>query len=166
MRARNRKTGEIVNITSYKENHLKYYIHGVNSQGIEFGGEGDNFNEDFEFIENQDNHWEDVRERATIAALQGLLANPRSFYSGGSMKEGIVSSAVWKGYELVGRLKEEEKERIKEKDEVKEVNFENEFYDYSIKNGLSHKDIEFSDIIQTARFFFQLGLKGREIEDE
>ena len=94
------------------------------------------------------------------------MANPRSFYSGGSMKEGIVSSAVWKGYELVGRLKEEEKERIKEKDEVKEVNFENEFYDYSIKNGLSHKDIEFSDIIQTARFFFQLGLKGREIEDE
>lgn len=165
MRARNRKTGEIVNITSYKENHLKYYIHGVNSRDIEFGGEGDNFNEDFEFIESQDNHWQDVRERAAIAALQGLLANSYSFYSSGTMKDGIVSSALSKGNELVGRLKEEqkeEKERIEVKDEVKKVDFAKEFDDFTEYLGLTDKFVYFSDIEQTAKFFFQLGLKAQK----
>ena len=163
MRARNRKTDEIVNITSYKEGNLKYYIHGVNSQGIEFGGEGDNFNEDFEFIEEtQDKHWQDVRERAAIASLQGLLANPCSFYSSGTMKEGIVSTALGEGNALVVGLKEDQKKRIKEKDEVKEVDFEKEFYDFSKKHGLIVKSIEFSDIVQTANFFFQLGLKAQK----
>ena len=158
MRAKNRKTGEIVNITSYKEDHLKYYIHGVNSRGIEFGGEGNNFNEDFEFIENQDNHWQDVRERAAIAALQGLLANSYSFYSSGTMKDSIVLGALSKGNELVARLKEDQKERI----EVKKVDFAKEFDDFIEYLGFTDKFIYFSDIEQTAKFFFQLGLKAQK----
>lgn len=76
MRAKNRRTGEIVDIKSYVENNSKYYIHGVNSRGVKFSGEGDNFNEDFEFIEEKLKHWQDVKERAAIAVLQGLSANP------------------------------------------------------------------------------------------
>lgn len=110
MKAKNRKTDEIVNITSYKENHLKYYIHGVNSRGIEFGGEGDNFNEDFEFIENQDNHWQDVKECAAIAALQGLLANSVSFYNNGTMREDIASKAMFCAHQLMIKLKKEYEE--------------------------------------------------------
>lgn len=163
MRAIVKKTGEIVNITSYKEGNLKYYIHGVNSQGIEFGGEGDNFNEDFEFIEEtQDKHWQDVRERAAIAALQGLLANSYSFYSSGTMKEGIVSEAYYQGHALAGRLEEAQKEKQKERIGAKKVDFAKEFDDFTKELRISDEFIFFSDIEKTARFFFQLGLKAQK----
>lgn len=57
-------------------------------------------------LTEEDKHWQDVEERAAIAALQGLLANPHSFYSSGTMKEDIVSKAMSCAYQLVNRLKE------------------------------------------------------------
>lgn len=58
-------------------------------------------------LTEEDKHWQDVEERAAIAALQGLLANPHSFYSGGTIKEDIVSTAMSCAYQLVNKLKEE-----------------------------------------------------------
>lgn len=58
-------------------------------------------------LTEEDKHWQDVEERAAIAALQGLLANLHSFYSSGTMKEDIVSKAMSCAYQLVNELKEE-----------------------------------------------------------
>ena len=163
MRAKNRKTDEIVDIKSYNENNSKYYIHGVNSRGVEFDGEGDNFNKDFEFIEEKLEHWQDVAERAAIAALQGLLANPYSFYSSGTMKEGIALTALLEGETLAAKLKEEQEEEQKEQNKVKEVDFAKEFDAFTKEELRVSNEYEFFyDIEKTANFFFQLGLKAQK----
>lgn len=45
--------------------------------GVEHLGEKLNYYWDFEPIEEDITHWQDVRERAAIAALQGILANTK-----------------------------------------------------------------------------------------
>ena len=48
------------------------------------------------------------------------------------------------------------------KDEVKKVDFVKEFDDFTKYLGLTDKFMYFSDIEQTAKFFFQLGLKAQK----
>ena len=52
-------------------------------------------------------HWKDVKERAAIAAMQGLLANPQLFYDNGEEKINIEAMAISQADELVKRLKGE-----------------------------------------------------------
>ncbi len=78
MKARIRKTGEIVDIISHNSfSTIRSYIDFVSyidSKGIEHDRESLNYYWDFEPIEtSNDEHWQDVRERAAIAAMQGLL---------------------------------------------------------------------------------------------
>ena len=70
MKARIKKTGEIVNIAEYATITLD--AHDSWGNPIEMKPE------DIEFIQEtgEDEHWQDVRERASIAALNGLLSNP------------------------------------------------------------------------------------------
>ena len=85
MKAKNRKTGEVVDIISYSQLSAaercpgQDYVSYIDSQGVEHYKEDLNYYWDFEpidDIQDEDIHWQDVRERAAIAALQGLLANP------------------------------------------------------------------------------------------
>lgn len=78
MKARIRKTGEIVDIICY--NHFSTirshqdYVSYIDSKGIEHDRESLNYYWDFEPIEiNIDEHWQDIRERAAIAAMQGVI---------------------------------------------------------------------------------------------
>lgn len=81
MKAKIRKTGEIVDIICYNkcstirshQDNVSY----IDSKGLEHDRESLNYYWDFEPIETDDNkHWQDVKERAAIAAMQGLLSNP------------------------------------------------------------------------------------------
>ena len=81
MKARIRKTGEIVDVICYNnystirshQDNVSY----IDSKGLEHDRESLNYYWDFEPIEiNIDEHWQDVKERAAIAAMQGLLSNP------------------------------------------------------------------------------------------
>lgn len=81
MKAKIRKTGEIVDIICY--NHFSTirshqdYVSYIDSKGIEHDRESLNYYWDFEPIETTtDEHWQDVRECAAIAAMQGLVSNP------------------------------------------------------------------------------------------
>ena len=69
MKARIRKTGEIVNIAEYAKITLE--------QCDSWGNPIEMKPEEIELIQEvtEDEHWQDVRERAAIAAMQGMLAN-------------------------------------------------------------------------------------------
>lgn len=78
MKARIKKTGEIVDVICY--NHCSTirshqdYVSYINSKGIEHDREPLNYYWDFEPIETgNEEHWQDVRERAAIAAMQCIL---------------------------------------------------------------------------------------------
>lgn len=82
MKARIRKTGEIVDVIAY--NHCstirssRDFVSYIDSDGVEHDRESLNYYWDFEsvFIEEDtaDNkHWQDLRERAAIAAMQGTI---------------------------------------------------------------------------------------------
>ncbi len=75
MKARIKKTGEIVDVTRNK---------------LDFGNE-----------ENE--HWREVRERAAIAAMQGLLANPSRT---GCFRD-CAETAIEYADALIERLKKE-----------------------------------------------------------
>lgn len=66
MKAKIKKTGEIVNLASYATITL--------DQCDSWGNPIELKPEEVELIPLQD-HWQDVRERAAISALQGVLAN-------------------------------------------------------------------------------------------
>lgn len=78
MKAKIRKTGEVVDIISFSNcstirNHQDYVSY-IDSKGVEHDRESLNFYWDFEPIETQTNeHWQDIRERAAIAAMQGAI---------------------------------------------------------------------------------------------
>ena len=83
MKARIRKTGEIVDVICYGGSPLRRsevldYVNYIDSQGVEHTEPNHlNYYWDFEPIEADiDEHWQDVRERAAIATLQGMLSNP------------------------------------------------------------------------------------------
>ena len=82
MKAKIRKTGEIVDIICYGGSPLKRsevldYVNYIDSQGVEHTEPNHlNYYWDFEPIEiATDEHLQYVRERAAIAAMQGLLSN-------------------------------------------------------------------------------------------
>lgn len=67
MKAKIRKTGEIVNIAEYAKITLE--------QCDSWGNPIELKPEEIELIQEQteDEHWQDVRERAAIAAMQGVM---------------------------------------------------------------------------------------------
>lgn len=99
MRARIRKTGEIVDVICYagvpkSRNSLVDYVNYIDSQGVEHTEPNHlNYYWDFEPIETTNNdetaelelydqwgyesplqdYWQEVRERAAIAAMQGIM---------------------------------------------------------------------------------------------
>ena len=82
MKAKIRKTVEIVDVICYggspnRRSDALDYVNYIDSQGIEHTEPNHlNYYWDFEPIETiTDKHWQDVRERAAIAAMQGALAN-------------------------------------------------------------------------------------------
>lgn len=117
MKARNRKTGEIVDIIFYSQlseagRSSQDYVSYIDSKGVEHEKENLNYYWDFELIDDtqdKEQHWQDVRERAAIAALQGLLANPELVWHNEDCEEKvfIVSRAMKYANDLVEKLKEE-----------------------------------------------------------
>lgn len=54
---------------------------------------------------NDDEHWQDVRERAAIAAMQGLSANPNLVYDNSEEKINIIARAMRYADAIVEQLK-------------------------------------------------------------
>jgi hypothetical protein len=98
MKAKIRKTGEIVDVICFNNcstirNHQDYVSY-IDSKAIEHDRESLNFYWDFEPIETATNeHWQEVRERAAIAAMQGLLSNARKTGSGKEYVEAAIEYA-------------------------------------------------------------------------
>lgn len=109
MKAKIKATGEIVDITSYNDisttSILKYLVSYIDSQGVEHGREGTNYYLDFEPVDNL-THWQYVRERAAIAAMQGILSNSINRFTKDSL-EIIPRNAILISDELVEQLKKE-----------------------------------------------------------
>lgn len=91
MKAKIKKTGEIVNLASYATITL--------DQCDSWGNPIELKPEEVELI-HQD-HWQDVREHAAISALQGILANSNKF---GSIDD-ITQFAVDCADALIEKLK-------------------------------------------------------------
>jgi len=110
MKAKIRKTGEIVDVICYNtcstiRSHQDYVSY-IDSNGIEHDRESLNYYWDFEPIETiTDEHWQEVRERAAIAALQGLSANPNLVYDNSDEKIDIVARAMRYADEFIEGLK-------------------------------------------------------------
>ena len=105
MKARIKETGEIVDIISYNDisatcTSKKYIVSYIDSQGVEHGREGTDYHLDFEPIDKL-THWQDVRERAAIAAMQGIISNNR--YNGSTNM--IAELAVRYANALIEELK-------------------------------------------------------------
>jgi len=115
MKARNRKTGEIVDIIFYSqlsavERSSQDYVSYIDSKGVEHEKENLNYYWDFEPIDDtqdKEQHWQDVKERAAIAALQGLLANPSLVKE---ERDWIILDAKIYAEKLVERLKKSDDE--------------------------------------------------------
>lgn len=116
MKAKNRKTGEVVDIISYSQLSAaercpgQDYVSYIDSQGVEHYKEDLNYYWDFELISIRDEniHWQDVRERAAIAAMQGLLANSvliGEYVTALRPKISIVETAIEHANMLVEELK-------------------------------------------------------------
>lgn len=109
MKARIRKTGEIVDVICFNGSHVRSHIDFVSyrdSNGDEHDRESLNYYWDFEPMDtfkdtSIDIHWQEVRERAVIAAMQGLLANPSR---GGCFRD-YAESAINYADALIEQLK-------------------------------------------------------------
>lgn len=99
MKARIKKTGEIVNIAEYAKIALDQCDSWGNPIEVKL--------EDVELIQEQteDEHWQDIRERAAIAAMQGLSANPILFYNNSDEKINITARAIRYANALIEKLK-------------------------------------------------------------
>ena len=100
MKAKIKKTGEIVNIAEYAKITLE--------QCDSWGNPIEIKPEEIELIQEQteDEHWQDVRERAAIAAMQGVM---NFFGSIDYNKETIAKLAVEQADALIGILRKQEK---------------------------------------------------------
>ena len=101
MKARIKKTGEIVNLASYATITLE--------QCDSWGDPIDVKPEEIELIQEptEDEHWQDVRERAAIAAMQGILCAPIvEGINPNPSKEHIAELAVAQANALIEKLKE------------------------------------------------------------
>ena len=102
MKVKIKATGEIVNLASYATITLDQCDSGGNPIELK--------PEEVELIQEQteDERWQDVRERAAIAAMQGLLSNPE-FIDGAFLEYRISVEKVAVGYAnaLIEQLKKE-----------------------------------------------------------
>ena len=142
-------------INLVKSNGTAYYINQIHKDDI------------FAWLENQDKKVDvienfDTEFEKQVSHLLASVLNKDYEYTEGFVKWVSSNLLGYAKYELVGRLKEEQKERIKEQNEVKKVDFAKEFDDFIEYLGLTDKFVYFSDIEQTAKFFFQLGLKAQK----
>jgi len=109
MKARIRKTGEIVEVICYGGSPLNRsdvldYVNYIDSQGIEHTEPNHlNYYWDFEPIETTNNeYWQDIRERAAIAAMQGVM---NFFGSIDYNRETIAKLAVEQADALIKELR-------------------------------------------------------------
>jgi len=112
MKAKIRKTGEIVDVICWggsanRRSDVLDYVNYIDSQGVEHIESNHlNYYWDFEPIEiDIDEHWQDVRERAAIAAMQGLAANSCLVYNSGEEKIDFIKRAIRYADALVEELK-------------------------------------------------------------
>ena len=98
MKAKIKKTGEIVNIAEYAKIALE--------QCDSWGNPIEVKPEDIELIQEQteDEHWQDVRERAAIAAMQGVMD---FFGSIDYNRDTIARLAVKQADALIAELRKE-----------------------------------------------------------
>ena len=98
MKAKIKKTGEIVNIAEYAKITLE--------QCDSWGNPIEVKPEEIDLIQEQteDEHWQDVRERAAIAAMQGVM---NFFGSIDYNKETIAKLAVEQADALISELRKE-----------------------------------------------------------
>jgi len=95
MKAKIKKTGEIVNLADYAVITLESHDSWGNPIEIK--------PEEVELIQEptEDEHWQDVRERAAIAAMQGLI----NAFSLSAKEEQIALCAVKQADALIEELK-------------------------------------------------------------
>ena len=110
MKAKIRKTGEIVDIICYGgspnyRSDVLDYVNYIDSQGVEHTEPNHlNYYWDFESIENEkDYNWDALRNQAAIAAMQGVM---NFFGSIDYNKETIAKLAVEQADALIDKLKE------------------------------------------------------------
>ena len=98
MKTKIRKTGEIVNIAEYSKITLE--------QCDSWGNPIELKPEEIELIQEptEDEHWQDVRERAAIAAMQGVM---NFFGSIDYNKETIAKLAIEQADALIAELRKE-----------------------------------------------------------
>jgi hypothetical protein len=113
MKARIRKTGEIVEVIYYGGSPLNRsdvldYVNYIDSRGVEHTEPNHlNYYWDFEPMETvTDDHWQDVRERAAIAAMQGVM---NFFGSIDYNRDTIAELAVEQADALIEELRKQEK---------------------------------------------------------
>ena len=100
MKAKIKKTGEIVNLASYATIALEQHDSWGNPIEVK--------PDEIELIQEvtEDEHWQDVRERATIAAMQGILCAPIvEGIDPNPSKEHIAELAVAQADALIEELK-------------------------------------------------------------
>ena len=110
MKAKIRKTGEIVDIICYGgspnyRSDVLDYVNYIDSQGVEHTEPNHlNYYWDFESIENEkDYNWDALRNQAAIAAMQGVM---NFFESIDFNKDTIAKLAVEQADALIEQLKE------------------------------------------------------------
>jgi len=101
MKVKIKATGEIVNLADYAKITLDQYD--------SYGNPIEMKPEEVELIQEptEEAHWQDVREHAAIAAMQGMLANPELIMNGSSIcyRLSVEFVAVDYANKLVERLK-------------------------------------------------------------
>ena len=109
MKAKIRKTGEIVDVICYggsphRRSDALDYVNYIDSQGVEHTEPNHlNYYWDFEPIENEkDYNWDALRNQAAIAALQGVM---NFFGSIDYNKDTIAKLAVEQADALIAELK-------------------------------------------------------------
>jgi len=112
MKAKIRNTGEIVDVICYggspnSRNCVLDYVNYIDSQGVEHTEPNHlNYYWDFEPIETTtDEHWQDVRERAAIAAMQGIISCGEGAFSYQVIPDEIAKEAVDYADSLIEELK-------------------------------------------------------------
>lgn len=112
MKAKIRETGEIVDIIDYNVNtssrSISDFVSYTDSKGI-VHSTSLNYYWDFEPIEqfNSDEHWQDIRGYAAIAAMQAMLSCGEGAFSYDGRKDDIAKAAVEYANALVEELKKE-----------------------------------------------------------
>ena len=108
MKAKIRKTGEIVDVICYGGSALRRsaidYVKYIDSQDVEHTEPNNlNYYWDFESIENEkDYNWDALRNQAAIAAMQGVM---NFFGSIDYNKDTIAKLAVEQADALIAELK-------------------------------------------------------------